>query len=152
MYPFRNLSEPSALQEERQSSDMRHRCRRYARCVLATVLVFVLLGPVPARTQVPLVELALVERRDIVETLRLTGSLTSPHTARLAPDFEGRLVSVEVDAGARVKAGDTLLKLDDELARLELAQAIAAEHQAEADLADAERRVLEVQELVAKNQ
>jgi RND family efflux transporter MFP subunit len=98
-----------------------------------------------------LVELAPVERRDVVQTLRLTGSLTSPQTARLAPDFEGRLISVEVDAGEHVEAGDLLLRLDDELARLELAQAIAAEHEAEADLADARRRVIEVKELVAKD-
>ena len=125
--------------------------KRHARRVMATVLFMILQGPVPGWSQAPLVELASVERRDIIETLRLTGSLNSPHTARLAPDFEGRLVSVEVDAGAHVKAGDILLRLDDELARLELAQAIAAEHEAEADLVEAKRRVVEVKVLVTKN-
>ena len=47
---------------------------------------------------VALVELAVVERKDIVETLRLTGSLSSPLRARLSPDVEGRLISLEVDA------------------------------------------------------
>ena len=130
---------------------MKYQYRRYARSMLADGLILILLSPVPGWTQAPLVELASVERRDIVETLRLTGSLTSPHTARLAPDFEGRLVSVEVEAGAYVETGDILLRLDDELARLELAQAIAAEHEADADLADAKRRVVEVQKLVAKD-
>ena len=96
------------------------------------------------------VELAPVERRDIVETLRLSGSLTSPYRSSLSPDFEGRLVSLSVDAGDRVEKGDILFKLDDELARLELAQATAAEHEAEADLADARRRVVEVRKLVTE--
>ncbi len=104
-----------------------------------------------AAAPVALVELAVVERKDIVETLRLTGSLTSPFRARLSPDVEGRLISLEVDAGDRVEAGQVLFRLDDELARLELAQAIAAEHEAEAALADSKRRLIEVRELVAEN-
>jgi RND family efflux transporter MFP subunit len=108
------------------------------------------LVPVVAIAQVAPVEVAVVERSDIVETLSLTGSLSSPNSARLSPDVEGRLVSLKVDAGQRVNAGDILFKLDDELARLELAQAIAAEHEAKADLADTRRRVTEVAELVAE--
>jgi len=104
-----------------------------------------------AAAPVALVELAVVERRDIVETLSLSGSLSSPYRARLSPDVEGRLISLEVDAGDRVKTGDILFRLDDEFARLELAQAVATEHEAEADLADARRRVVEVRELVAEN-
>jgi len=109
-----------------------------------------LLLPTIAAAQVAPVELVAVERRDIVETLRLSGSLASPKNARLSPDIEGRLVSMDVDAGARVKSGDILFKLDDELARLDLAQAVAAEHEAEADLANAQRRAIEVRELVNK--
>jgi len=114
-----------------------------------TALVFLLL-PTAALAQVPPVELANVDRRDIVETLRLSGSLTSPKSARLSPDVEGRLVRIDVEAGVRVKAGEVLFRLDDELARLELAQAVASEHEAEADLANARRRVVEVRELVSK--
>ena len=114
------------------------------------LLLASLLLPLLAKAQVPPVELVTVERRDIVETLRLSGSLTSPQSAGLSPDVEGRLVRINVDAGARVKSGDILFKLDDELARLELAQAVAAEHEAEADLANGKRRVVEVRELVSK--
>jgi len=116
---------------------------------LALALVSLLL-PGLAAAQVAPVELAGVERREIVETLRLSGSLTSPQSAGLSPDVEGRLVRLDVDAGARVKSGDILFKLDDELARLELAQAVAAEHDAEADLENGKRRVVEVRELVSK--
>jgi RND family efflux transporter MFP subunit len=129
---------------------MKDRQPNHTACSAARLgLIMALLLPALGAAQVAPVELANVERRGIVETLRLTGSLTSPNTARLSPDVEGRLVSLAVDAGARVEAGAELFKLDDELARLELAQAVAAEHEAEADLADARRRVIEVRKLVA---
>ncbi len=108
-----------------------------------------LLSPIAAAAQVAPVELALVERRAIVETLRLSGSLRSPYTARLSPDVVGRLESLAVDVGERVRAGEVLFRLDDELARLELAQAVAAEHEAVADLDDAKRRAAEARRLVA---
>lgn len=110
-----------------------------------------LLWPTLTLAQLAPVELAAVDRRDVVETLRLSGSLTSPRSARLSPDVEGRVVRLDVDAGARVKTGQVLFQLDDELARLELAQAVANEHEAEAELANARRRVVEVRELVSQN-
>jgi RND family efflux transporter MFP subunit len=120
--------------------------------VIGLPLLFAgLIWPATGLAQVAPVELASVERLDIVETLRLSGSLTSPKSARLSPDVEGRLVRLDVDAGARVKSGDILFQLDDELARLELAQAVANEHEAEADLANGKRRVVEVRELVSKS-
>jgi len=139
---------------ERMINSMKIRqSRRFGRHLPTTALAaLLLLAGLTAAQAGPVapVELAPVERRDIVETLRLTGSLTSPYTSSLSPDFEGRLVSLAVDAGDRVKQGDILFKLDDELARLELAQATAAEHEAEADLADAKRRVVEVRKLVTE--
>ena len=118
----------------------------HASCLLALCALL----PALALAQLAPVELASVERRDVIETLRLSATLTSPRRARLSPDVEGRLVLLEVDVGARVQAGEVLFKLDDELARLELAQAVAFEHEAEADLANARRRVVEVRELVQK--
>ncbi len=114
------------------------------------MLAALLLVPGIAAGQVAPVEVASVERRDIVEALNLTGTLNAPSTARLSPDMEGRLVVVNVDAGDRVEKGEPLFRLDDELARLELRQAVAAEREAEADLADSERRLEEVQVLVER--
>ncbi len=124
----------------------RHSSRR-ARGAFAAALLAAL--PPAIAAQLAPVELATVERRAIVETLRLSGSLRAPYSARLSPDVEGRLVSLAVDAGERVRAGDVLFRLDDELARLELAQAVAAEHEAVADLDDARRRAAEARRLVA---
>ncbi len=96
------------------------------------------------------VQVAVAERQAIVEALNLSGTLTSPNTAQIAPDVEGRLVEIKVDAGHRVKTGDTLFRLDDELARLEVQQAVAAEHEAVTNLTDAERRLSEVRDLVER--
>ena len=93
------------------------------------------------------VELAEARRAPLVEELDLTGSLTAPRTARLAPAVAGRILGLEVDAGDRVAAGDVLVTLDDELARFELAQARAAEREAAAQLAEAERRLAEATRL-----
>jgi RND family efflux transporter MFP subunit len=65
----------------------------------------------------------------------------------LAPEVEGRVAAIGVDAGDRVAAGDTLLELNDEFARLKLAQAEALHREAVAELADAERRLEEVRDL-----
>lgn len=97
-----------------------------------------------------LVQLGTAQRQPIIEALSLTGTLSSPSTASIAPDVEGRLVRIRVEAGDHVKAGDTLVKLDDQLARLELQQAVAAEHEATTNLADSERRLREVRELVVR--
>lgn len=96
------------------------------------------------------VELAHAERRTIVEALKLTGTLTSPKTSRLSSEVQGRVVEIKVDVGDHVQAGDILLRLDDELVRLDLAQALAAEHESKAALADAERRLREARELLDK--
>ena len=118
--------------------------------ICRTVVILVCLLPLPALAQLAPVELAAVEHRDVIETLRLTGSLTSPKRASLSPDVEGRVVELTVDAGARVKSGAVLFRLDDELARLQLAQAVAYEHEAEANLKNARRRAVEARSLVSK--
>ncbi len=119
------------------------------RTVQSLLLAFLCVQGAEAQRTAP-VELANAEQRTIVEALKLTGTLTSPKTARLSPEVEGRIVDLQVDVGERVQTGDVLLRLDDELARLDLAQAVAAEQEAEAALADAERRLREARELLDK--
>ena len=117
-----------------------------------TVLALLVAAPgggVPAATLAP-VELSQARRAPLVEELDLTGSLTAPRTARLAPAVSGRIQRIDVDAGDRVSAGDVLVVLDDELARLELAQARAAEREADTQLADARRRLEEARRLASR--
>jgi RND family efflux transporter MFP subunit len=98
----------------------------------------------------PPVDLAEAQRTEIVEELSLTGTLTTPRSTRLSTEVEGRVASLEVDAGDRVEAGQTLLELDDEIARIELAQARAALREASVELEDARRRLGEAQDLATR--
>ena len=93
------------------------------------------------------VELAAAARAPIVEELSLNGTLTAPRTARLAVAVAGRVAHLAVDVGDRVAEGDLLVELDDELARLELEQDAAALREAQAELADAQRRLTEARAL-----
>jgi len=115
--------------------------------VLAVLLAVA--GPVGA-AKAPPVALATAETRPIVRELALTGSLNSPQWSRLAPEVTGRVTNIETEAGDSVEAGDTLLQLDSELARIELRRAEAAQREAEAELANARRRLREAERLAER--
>lgn len=115
---------------------------------LATLSLMVAFA-LPAQEPPPVI-ITKAERAEIVEELSLSGTLTSPRTARLSPEVDGRVAAITVDAGHRVGAGETLLKLDDEIARLELTQAQAVLRQAAAELDDARRRLSEARDLAER--
>lgn len=96
-----------------------------------------------------LVGTARVETRQVVETLRLTGTVTAPLTSDVSTDIASRVLRTEVELAERVSAGDPLVTLDSTLERLELdaAQAVAAA--AEAELANVERQLRNAEQLVA---
>lgn len=76
-------------------------------------------GPIP-------VQVATVERRDISGVIELSGTLRPANEVDLAPDVAGRIVSVSVAVGARVKKGEELAKIDATDLELALAQAEGA--------------------------
>lgn len=118
-----------------------------AAAAVATILAS---GNAVAR-KLPRVALIDAEQGAIVREVSLTGSLTSSRWARLAPEVDGRVTAIAVDAGDRVDAGAGLLQLDAELARIELEQAAAARREAEASLANARRRLREARDLAARD-
>ena len=99
----------------------------------------------------PPVALATAERAPVVRELALTGSLSSPQRARLAPEVAGRVTAIAAEAGDTLAAGARLLQLDPELSRIDLRQAEAARRETEAELADARRRLAEARELAARD-
>lgn len=124
---------------------------RPGRPVALAAAALALAAATPAHAQQPpRVALATAEEAEIVEEVSLTGTVTSPQSARLAPQVEGRLARIPVDAGDRVEAGARLAALDAELARLELDSAAAAVEEAEAELDDAQRRLDEVRNLAER--
>jgi len=94
------------------------------------------------------VVIATAQEASVVEEVPIVGTVTSPRVARLSPQVAGLVSEVLVDAGARVEAGATLLRLDQALATLDVEAAEAASLQAREELADARRRLRDAERLV----
>lgn len=117
----------------------------------ATLIATVLAAAAAHAQRPPPVALTTAERSPIVRELALTGSLSSPQRARLAPEVTGRVTAIAAEAGDVLSAGARLLQLDPELSRIELRRAEAALRETEAELADARRRLREARELAARD-
>ena len=78
-----------------------------ARLLLVLFGALAPLAPLVANGLAP-VEVSMARNAPVLEALNLTGSLSSPRAARLAPAVAGHVVRVNVDVGARVRAGETL--------------------------------------------
>jgi membrane fusion protein (multidrug efflux system) len=73
----------------------------------------------------PLVELAVVERREIAATLTATGTLVAPEAVTLTTEANGRVAEIHFEEGDRVERGDLLVMLerDEDQARVDEAEA-----------------------------
>jgi membrane fusion protein (multidrug efflux system) len=71
------------------------------------------------------VEVVAIEKRDLVETLQLVGSLAPNETAQIRAEIAGQVREVLFDEGQPVKKGQILLRIDDSELRAQLAQAEA---------------------------
>lgn len=99
------------------------------------------------RAPVQVIEAAESSIRQVLE---FAGSVTARRASSLSAATAGLVAELRVDTGDRVAAGDVLLRLDDELARLQLASDQASRRQVEQAAADARRRLREARELVEK--
>lgn len=98
------------------------------------------LAPARADNAVPVVA-ETVNSVEIVNNLELSGTVTSPRVSRLSTAVPGLVEGVLFDTGAWVEAGKVLLELDPALEKLAIKQAEAEIALAEAELADAIRRL-----------
>lgn len=96
-------------------------------------------GAVASAEEAKLVSTAMSVREPLVTRLELTGSVTALRQSNLSARTEGLVLKLNVDAGDVVKAGDVLMELDAELAKIALETAIAESEQAEARLVEARR-------------
>ncbi|MDR1010526.1 MAG: efflux RND transporter periplasmic adaptor subunit [Opitutaceae bacterium] len=71
------------------------------------------------------VEVVNIERRDLIETLNLVGSLAPNETAQIRAEIAGQVREVLFDEGQQVKQGQLLMRVDDSELRAQLAQADA---------------------------
>ena len=118
--------------------------RRGAFAALACVLS---MTQARAQTTIP-VGVAIAERQVIFQAIPMTGTVTSPRSARLSAAISGQVHRLDVDAGKKVTRGDILLELDPELAELDLKSAQARLLQDRRNLDDSRRRLREARELI----
>ena len=116
---------------------------------LVLLLAFSLIASTALAQSAPRVELASVNREPIYQELNLVGTVNSLEDALLSSSVAGLVAAINVNPGDRVDAGDTLVALDDDLARFELAGAQAAEEEARAALVEAQRLLLEAESVGA---
>lgn len=125
---------------------------RLHRVLLNRVLLAWCVGvmAVPAWSQEPPgVQLGEVKTSDIIEEVRLNGTVNALRSGRISTAVAGLVDEVAVESGSRVESGDLLVALDDEQARYELASARAETQQARARLDEAQRRLDEARSVGA---
>jgi HlyD family secretion protein len=82
----------------------------------------------------PAVEVAPVVRADLVQSVVASGNVLAPYRVNIGSQIVGVVADVPVEEGQTVKAGDTLVVLDDREARAAVVQTEGAVAQAEARL------------------
>lgn len=85
--------------------------------------------------------------QDIVQPVRVTGTVTAPRTSEISASVGGLIEHYTVDAGSQVEEGDLLVRLNPELERHALERARAAQAQEQSRLADARRRLDEARRI-----
>lgn len=96
------------------------------------------------------VTIAIAEVGPLFQEVSLTGTAMARRVSKLSPKVDGLVAEMLVDEGDPVALGEVLVRLDQELAEIELASAYAALEEAEARLKEAMRQRDEAAELVAK--
>ncbi len=102
------------------------------------------MAPVAVRT-------ALVERRDISETLLFTGEIETPVSVEVFSKAQGRVEKVNVTEGVEVKRGKIMAEMDRRELEARLALAEAQVQQAAVTEADRERERRRLEALFAEN-
>lgn len=78
------------------------------------------------------VDVIVAAPRDLVETVRVAGTLRARHEADVVADVSGRVEAILVDVGTPVRKGDVLARLESRDSELQVAQAQASLAMAEA--------------------
>lgn len=111
----------------------------FSRRVLGSLAAAVVLGGVVVAGVLwlrgPQVEVIELHRAPLVRTLQFSARVATLSRVDVGSTVTGRVGEVRVVQGATVRAGDILVQLEDQEWRAALAQAEAAQHQAQARLA-----------------
>ena len=107
-------------------------------------------GKSPPQDTGTLITTARPERRDVPVLLGTVGRLESTASPQVAAEIDARVLSIAVDAGAVIAAGDTIAELDPTAVELELRAAAADLGRFQTLLANEDRRLSRIRELHAK--
>lgn len=113
--------------------------RRYLLLALALLLVA---GAAFVYTRRPRVVTTQPRTLQVVESVAASGQVAGQTESDVGPEVAGRLASVLVQEGQRVRSGQVLARLDQTLLQKQVDQALAALQTAEAQLEQAARRPL----------
>jgi membrane fusion protein, multidrug efflux system len=81
------------------------------------------------------------EAKTVPLTIQATGSFVADESSDVAPKVAGRIAATPVDAGAFVKEGQVIVRMDSSDAELRLRQARAQLEEAQANLRQAQSRI-----------
>jgi HlyD family secretion protein len=96
----------------------------------------------PAATSLPAIRIAPAERREIVETLSVNGTIVARDEAAAGTDLNGMIVmALNFDQGDFVRKGEVLAVLDRSMLDTQLAQMLATRAQAEANVAQMDAQI-----------
>jgi len=96
------------------------------------------------------VPVALVAPRPVGQGVELDGSLQAVRQSTLSAQASGRIASLSVKAGDRVRAGQVLATIDDRMTQAGVSQAQAQVAQADAQLVNARANYERTRDLVAQ--
>ena len=116
---------------------------------LITGMAIVALAATASGEETRPVVVAVARKSPAHSVIELPGSITPRREANLSARTDGLIRTMRVDAGHMVKAGDVLMELDDDLARIALERITAERVQAELRLADAQRLEDEARKLAS---
>jgi len=118
--------------------------------VLAVVLVLALLLVSALALRAPRAEALLMQPGPLVRTLQFSARVATLSRVDVGSTLTGRVAQVLVREGAQVRADEVLIRLETDELNAALAQAVAAERQADATLQAALATLKRGQQLVAQ--
>jgi RND family efflux transporter MFP subunit len=87
------------------------------------------------------INVAAAEAKTVPLTIQATGSFVADEASDVAPKVAGRIAATPVDAGAFVKEGQVIVRMDSSDAELRLRQSKAQLEEAEASLRQSQSRI-----------
>lgn len=118
--------------------------------VFAVLLALALAGLAAFSLRAPRAEALLMQPGTLVRTLQFSARVATLSRVDVGSTLTGRVAQVLVREGAQVRAGEVLIRLETDELNAALAQAVAAERQADATLQAAQATLQRGRQLVAQ--